>query len=49
MQEVEQEFPNDLALQQVHFARKIISRKAELLGMSFLEYIENVNNSNNLS
>ncbi len=40
VQEVEQEFPYDPALQQVHIARKIIARKAELSGMSFLDYIE---------
>ncbi len=38
--EVEQEFPNDPVLQQVHIARKIIARKAELSGLSFLEDIE---------
>jgi hypothetical protein len=36
---VEKEFPNDPALQQVHIARKILSRKAELEGLSFGEYI----------
>jgi hypothetical protein len=35
----EKEFLNDTALQQVHIARKIISRKAELEGLSFGEYI----------
>lgn len=35
----EKEFPNDTALQQVHIARKILSRKAELEGLSFGEYI----------
>jgi len=37
---VEEEFPEDLALQQVHIARKIIAREAELKGLSFLEYIK---------
>jgi hypothetical protein len=37
---VENEFPDDPALQQVHIARKIISREAELEGLSFLEYIK---------
>jgi len=33
---VEAEFPDDPALQQVHIARKIIAREAELEGFSFL-------------
>jgi hypothetical protein len=36
---VEKEFPNDPALQQVHIARKIINKEAELAGLSFFEYI----------
>jgi hypothetical protein len=36
---VEKEFPNDPALQQVHIARKVLARKAELEGLSFGEYI----------
>ena len=39
---VEAEFPNDPALQQVHVARKIIAREAELEGLSFLEYIKSL-------
>lgn len=39
---VEEEFPNDPALQQVHIARKIIAKEAELRGMSFLEYIKSL-------
>jgi len=39
---VEAEFPNDPALQQVHIARKIIAREAELEGVSFLEYIKSL-------
>lgn len=39
---VEQEFPNDPALQQVHIARKIIAKEAELQGLSFLEYIRSL-------
>ena len=34
------EFPNDPALQQVHIARKIIAKEAELEGLSFIEYIQ---------
>ena len=36
---VEEEFPSDPALQQVHIARKIIAKEAEHEGLSFLEYI----------
>ena len=36
------EFPNDPALQQVHIAGQIISRKAKLQGLSFLEYIRSL-------
>ena len=36
----EAEFPNDPALQQVHIARKIIARVAELEGFSFIEYVK---------
>ena len=38
--EVEKEFPNDLALQQIHIARKIISKEAELKGLKYIEYIK---------
>jgi hypothetical protein len=37
---VEEEFPDDPALQHVHIARKIIAKEAELEGLSFLEYIK---------
>jgi hypothetical protein len=36
---VEKQFPNDPALQQVHVARKVLARMAELEGLSFGEYI----------
>jgi len=39
---VEEEFPNDPALQQVHIARKIIAKEAELKGLGFLEYIKSL-------
>jgi hypothetical protein len=39
---VEEEFPHDPALSQVHIARKIIAKEAELRGMSFLEYIKSL-------
>jgi hypothetical protein len=37
---VEKEFPEDPALQQVHIARKIIAKEAQLEGLSFFEYIK---------
>lgn len=36
---IEQEFPGDPALQEVHIARKIISKEAEIEGMSLGKYI----------
>ncbi len=36
---VEEEFPDDPALQQIHIARKIIAKKAEHAGLNYLEYI----------
>jgi hypothetical protein len=39
---VEEEFPDDPALQQVHIARKIIAKEAEHKGLSFLEYIRSL-------
>lgn len=38
--EVEKEFPNDPALQQVHIARKIIAKEAQLKGLSYIKYIK---------
>ena len=40
MRMVEEESPHDPALQQVHIARKIISREAELNGMSYFDYVK---------
>ncbi|ATZ61558.2 MAG: hypothetical protein BME93_05735 [Methanosarcinales archaeon Met12] len=37
---VEKEFPDDHALQQVHIARKIIAKEAQLEGSRFSEYIK---------
>ncbi len=39
-EEIMAEFPFDPALQQVHFARRIIARKAELEGLSVFEFIK---------
>ncbi len=41
---VEEEFPNDPALQQVHIARKIIAKEAEIKGLSFIQYIRSLGN-----
>lgn len=40
--EVEEEFPNDMALQQIHIARKILAKEAKLKGMSYIEYIKSI-------
>ena len=37
---VKKEFPEDPALQQVHIARKIIAKEAQLEGLSFFEYVK---------
>jgi len=37
--EIEAEFPADPALQEVHIARRILAREAEIRGMSFVEYV----------
>lgn len=37
---VENEVPEGPALQQVHIARKIIAKEAQLEGLSFLGYIK---------
>ena len=36
----ERELPYDPALQQVHIARKIVAREAELEGMSYFDYVK---------
>ena len=41
--DVRREFPEDPAMQRVHLARRILSKEAELEGMSFLEYVRKVN------
>ncbi len=38
--EIEREFPNDFALQQIHIARKIIAKEAEMKGLSYFDYIK---------
>lgn len=38
--QVEKEFPEDPALQEVHIARKFIAKEAELAGMSYIEFIK---------
>ncbi len=39
---VAEEFPDDPALQQVHVARKILAKEAELQGSSFLQHIKSL-------
>ena len=39
-EKVKKEFPDDPALQQVHIARKILSKEAENKGLNFFEYIK---------
>ena len=46
--EVELEFPNDPAMQQVHIARKIIAKKAKKKGLTYLEYIKQISENLNL-
>lgn len=36
---VEKEFPHDMALQQIHIARKIIAHEAKQKGLSYYEYL----------
>lgn len=38
--DIELEFPNDPAMQQIHIARKIIAKKADKKGLTYLEYIK---------
>jgi len=38
--DVEREFPNDFALQQVHIARKLLAEEAKGKGVNFWEYIK---------
>ena len=39
-EEIKLEFPNDIALQQIHIARKIIAKEAEKKGIKYLDYIK---------
>jgi len=38
--DVEREFPNDFALQQVHIARKLLAEEAKEKGVNFWAYIK---------
>ncbi|KKN41880.1 hypothetical protein LCGC14_0718750 [marine sediment metagenome] len=38
--EIALEFPNDIALQQIHIARKIITKEAKKKGLKYLDYIK---------
>ena len=37
---IKKEFPQDPALQQVHIARKLISKEAEMAGLNLIQYIK---------
>lgn len=39
---VEAEFPDDPALQQIHIARKVIAKEADLEGKSFVEHVKSL-------
>jgi len=39
---VEEELPEDPGLQQIHIARKIIAKEAELKSLTFFEYIKTI-------
>ncbi len=39
-EDVEMEFPHDMALQEVHIARKIIAKEVKEAGCSYYEYIQ---------
>ncbi len=39
---VKKEFPYDMALQQIHIGRKILTKEAESKGISYLEYIKSL-------
>lgn len=41
-EEMKKEFPYDEALQQIYIARKIIAKKAEMKGMSYIDYVKSV-------
>ncbi len=38
--DIEKEFPEDFALQQIHIARKLLSEEAKEKNMSFWKYIK---------
>jgi len=44
--DIELEFPNDNALQQIHIARKIIAKEAEKRGLKYLDYIKLITKNN---
>ena len=41
-EQIKKEFPGDLALQQVHLARKAIAAAAKQKGLSFAEYVKSL-------
>jgi len=41
-EEIEKEFPNDMALQQVHIARKLLAMEAKKKGIKYIDYIMSI-------
>lgn len=41
-EEIEKEFPEDPALQQIHLARKILAREAEKQKLTYFEYVRSL-------
>jgi len=46
--EVKKEFPHDMALQQIHMARKIIAHEAKQKGLTYFEYLKSFEEDRNL-
>ena len=44
IKEVEREFPNDFALQEVHIARRVLEEEAKEKGMDVVDYIKYLRN-----
>ena len=40
--DAEEEFREDPALQQIHVARKVIAKEAEIEGLSYIDYIKKI-------
>ena len=42
--DIQKEFPNDMALQEIHIARKILMQKAKNKKMNYLDYVKSISN-----